>query len=90
MEEGPTEVLLDRPFHPYTRALWDSRVSRGTHYTRDSLVLIGGAPPDPQSPEPGCPFAPRCGRVQSDCRVSVPPLVGSDRVLRCFHPLGEA
>jgi len=89
MEEGRTEDVLKAPTHPYTRALWQSRVRRGSHYKTQPLVLIGGQPPDPRFPEPGCPFAPRCVLAQPECSVGIPPLerVG-DRTHRCFFPLG--
>jgi len=88
LEEGRTAEVLDHPAHPYTKALWDSRVRRGTHYLTDPLILIGGQPPDPRVPEPGCPFAPRCGRVRPECRAGIPPLESAGpRTRRCFFPL---
>ncbi len=91
MEQGTTRSLLDAPAHPYTRALWDSRVPRGAHYTSQKLVLIGGAPPDPQHPEPGCPFAPRCPRAQDRCRTALPELeTHGDRTRRCWFPLEKS
>lgn len=89
MEEGPKSSLLSDPRHPYTKALWDSRVKRGSHYSADALVLIGGQPPDPQIPEPGCPFAPRCSRVAGQCRTTLPGLtvVPGGRKRRCWFPL---
>jgi oligopeptide/dipeptide ABC transporter ATP-binding protein len=88
MEQGTTADLLKAPAHPYTRALWDSRVPRGAHYSTNKLVLIGGTPPDPQRPEPGCPFAPRCPRAQDHCRTALPELESQgDRARRCWFPL---
>jgi len=89
VEEAATKILLKEPRHPYTLALWDSRVKRRSHYSTEALVLIGGQPPDPQSPEPGCPFAPRCSRAQSRCRESLPPLKvdSGNRTYRCWFPL---
>jgi oligopeptide/dipeptide ABC transporter ATP-binding protein len=88
MEQGSTRALLNAPEHPYTRALWDSRVPRGAHYSSQKLVLIGGSPPDPQRPEPGCPFAPRCPRAQDRCRTGLPALEERDgRARRCWFPL---
>lgn len=89
LEEGATKALLESPRHPYTKALWHSRVKRGSHHSSDALVLIGGQPPDPQSPEPGCPFEPRCPRAQAKCREALPALSAESdgRRCRCWFPL---
>jgi len=88
LEEGMTNEVLLHPAHPYTKALWDSRVHRGAHYKTHPLVLIGGQPPDPRIPEPGCPFAPRCSRAHPECRAGIPPLEAvGPRTRRCFFPL---
>lgn len=57
IEQGPTEEILARPAHPYTRALLAAipRVS-GTK----ELHPIPGEPPDPRSPHTGCVFLSRC------------------------------
>jgi oligopeptide/dipeptide ABC transporter ATP-binding protein len=90
LEEAPTDSLLSHPRQPYTKGLWDSRVKRGSHYSTAPLTLIGGSPPDPQYPEPGCPFAPRCPRSQDRCRAELPPLEGAPgRRHRCWFPLEE-
>jgi len=88
LEEGTTASLLKNPRHPYTRALWESRVRHGSHYSTDKLVLIGGSPPDPQRPQPGCPFAPRCPLAQDRCQT-LPVLEKSTdgRTWRCWFPL---
>jgi len=87
MEQGRTADVLKRPAHPYTQALWSSRVRRGTHYKTDRLSLIGGAPPDPQQPEPGCPFAPRCSRVHDSCKTAIPAWTETNgRAFRCLFP----
>ena len=72
VETGPTRDLLDRPRHPYTRALIDALPSRGVSGER--LKSIPGAPPDLTSPPPGCRFEPRCGFALPACRDAVPPL----------------
>jgi oligopeptide/dipeptide ABC transporter ATP-binding protein len=56
VEVGPTEEVLTRPLHPYTRALLDIVPEAGG---LDRPVLAG-EPPDPTRIPPGCRFHPRC------------------------------
>ena len=75
LEHGTTADVLRAPRHPYTRALLDSMLSFGKHYSRDPLQTIKGNVPNPYRPEPGCPFAPRCPLAHAECSVALPPLV---------------
>jgi peptide/nickel transport system ATP-binding protein len=59
VELGPTEEVLLRPLHPYTRALLDV-VPEAGGIDRPYLT---GEPPDPTKVPPGCRFHPRCPRV---------------------------
>jgi oligopeptide/dipeptide ABC transporter ATP-binding protein len=90
MENGPADRVLGAPLHPYSRALLDSHPRLGNHYTEKRLTTIPGSIPDPHVPEPGCPFAPRCGLVTDICRKSIPPLVESKdnpgHLYRCIFP----
>jgi len=84
-EVGPTAELLASPLHPYTAGLLRSRLSVDVS-TRP--VAIGGAPPDPLRPPPGCAFAPRCSSADAECRTAVPEAVERDgRDVACVHPL---
>ena len=56
VEIGPTEEVLLRPLHPYTRALLDVVPEAGG---LDRPILTG-EPPDPTRVPPGCRFHPRC------------------------------
>ncbi|QCI65448.1 ABC transporter ATP-binding protein [Phreatobacter stygius] len=86
VEEGPTQDVLARACHPYTRGLLESLPSRNPRGR--PLAQIPGMTPNLLRLPPGCPFAPRCPAVQADCRREPPPethpLAG--RRLRCFHP----
>jgi peptide/nickel transport system ATP-binding protein len=66
LEEGPTDDVLRRPAHPYTIGLLASRLQLTSPRDRPVLSLPGEVP-DPESPPPGCPFAPRCALVVEAC-----------------------
>jgi oligopeptide transport system ATP-binding protein len=72
-ERAPTMELFEMPGNPYTKGLLRS-VPDPTSTTGE-LYQIPGLPPDPAHLPPGCPFAPRCDRVQDICRNQFPPFV---------------
>ena len=82
-EDAATDVIFDRPLHPYTRGLMDAFPS--LHGPRRELTGIPGAPPDLRSPPVGCRFQPRCGDAFAECPERHPELrtVGEGRV-RCL------
>jgi peptide/nickel transport system ATP-binding protein len=83
MEQGPADVLLSAPRHPYTRLL----VAAAAH-TPGDLPAGPGTPPV-IDPDPGCPFAARCPLAQARCHDETPaetPL-GGDHAVRCHFPL---
>ena len=89
VEQGPTDRVIDEPAHPYTRGLLESVPS---HNERGRpLRQIPGMAPSMLALPPGCAFAPRCPRVQDDCRRVPPPEepVEAGRTTRCYHPLVE-
>src|SRR5262245_1125955 len=73
-ESGTTAELFARPANPYTRGLLLS-VPDVTAEDRGDLYQIPGLPPDVANLPRGCPFAPRCDRVEARCRETFPPLV---------------
>ena len=80
VERGPTETVLSRPLHPYTRILLDSAPGEaGPMRFADNDV-----PAD----QPGCPFAPRCPLAGDDCieRPVESRQVGASSVA-CIRPL---
>ena len=66
VELGPTQDVLARPAHPYTRRLIDCVPVLGE--PDRPLAPIEGAPPPVDRLPPGCAFAPRCPRATSACR----------------------
>ncbi len=91
MEDNTAQNIINYPYHPYTLGLIKSLPIFGNHYSTHKLVSIPGTVPDPVSPEPGCPFAPRCPMVKSDCRLDLPKLGRKDGSYRCIldGPKGE-
>jgi peptide/nickel transport system ATP-binding protein len=73
VETGPTEQLITRPAHPYTRALLASVPPiRGELPAR--LHSIPGSPPTGGIRIQGCSFAPRCPIARDVCRTVSPEL----------------
>jgi oligopeptide/dipeptide ABC transporter ATP-binding protein len=87
VEAAPTKLVFGKPAHPYTQALL-AAVPRADTPRGSRLAAIGGQPPNLVNLPPGCPFAPRCVKVQPRCRVELPPLetVGLDQQAACFYP----
>jgi oligopeptide/dipeptide ABC transporter ATP-binding protein len=65
LETGSSQEIMRDPAHPYTRGLLNSFPS--LHGPRRELVGIPGSPPDLRSPDPGCPFIPRCNYALPSC-----------------------
>lgn len=63
VEVAPTAQLFERPRHPYTQGLLQSRPG---HRTRGQGLV--GTSPDPRKVPSGCAFAPRCPRVAEVCQ----------------------
>jgi oligopeptide/dipeptide ABC transporter ATP-binding protein len=74
IETGTAEQVLQRPGHPYTRALLASLPQPGTA-GQGELSSIPGTPAIPADPPPGCAFHPRCPLAEESCRTAVPPLI---------------
>ena len=72
-EQAPTRELFAVPGNPYTKGLLRS-VPDPTD-EQGKLYQIPGQPPDVAHLGPGCPFAPRCDRVEEICRKEFPPFV---------------
>ncbi len=72
-ERAPTKELFAQPGNPYTKGLLRS-VPDPTD-EQGKLYQIPGLPPDVAHLGAGCPFAPRCDRVEDICRREFPPFV---------------
>lgn len=70
VEEGPVEMVLGNPRHPYTQALKvSSPVISPNKY---DFEPIQGEIPFPLAPPPGCHFHPRCPLADEKCREQRP------------------
>ncbi|MCC7272545.1 MAG: ABC transporter ATP-binding protein [Alphaproteobacteria bacterium] len=83
VEEGPTEAVLRRPRHFYTRMLLASLPNPARIAERRRLVSFPGLPPDLRAPPAGCVFADRCPAVEAACRTAPPVLAGDAQKSAC-------
>jgi peptide/nickel transport system ATP-binding protein len=83
VELGPTELVFNKPLHPYTQMLIQSLPRVGDHKHREG---ISGRPPSLIDPRPGCRFAQRCPFVMDICREELPLLleVEPDHFVACY------
>src|SRR6218665_325350 len=70
VEVAPTEMLFERPQHPYTQLLMDAIPRR--EYGRRRVRNASGDVPSPLDPPGGCPFHPRCPLAMERCRSETP------------------
>jgi len=83
VEIGTTRDILDRPRHPYTRALISATLD--PFAAKRTREVLSGEAPSPIAPPSGCHFHPRCPMVREICRSQPPPLVdaGDGHVSAC-------
>jgi oligopeptide/dipeptide ABC transporter ATP-binding protein len=67
VEKGKTLDVLERPLHPYTKALLSVMPVPNPRLRRERIILKGETP-NPINLPRGCRFHPRCPIVQPHCR----------------------
>ncbi|MDR1837352.1 MAG: ABC transporter ATP-binding protein [Treponema sp.] len=84
IEEGPSRNFFS-PLHPYTKAL--IRAIPDKQKRGKKLENIPGKVPSIEDGLCGCPFAPRCKKIQSPCLKTFPPPIDvlAGRV-HCYFP----
>ncbi len=88
VESAPVKQIFETPAHPYTVGLLHS-MPRLDDQRGVKLSPIAGQPPDLLNPPAGCPYAPRCPKVQERCRRERPelmPVGRGEQVAACFYP----
>ncbi|MFB7993927.1 oligopeptide/dipeptide ABC transporter ATP-binding protein [Streptomyces sp. NPDC056002] len=88
VEESPSDDVLDRARHPYTRALFSA--TPGLLAPIDPIPLVGPVPSATHPPS-GCPFRTRCWKADAMCAESMPEFEqgGEGHRFRCHHPVRE-
>ncbi len=72
-EIGPSDLLYEKPLHPYTEALLSAALVPDPNVELNHTVLQG-EPPSPLNPPSGCRFRTRCPKAQDRCAAEVPEL----------------
>ncbi len=85
VEEGPSEVVFQRPLHPYTKTLLDAlpklRTNERTPVRRKRILSHERA-----EAGTGCSFYPRCPEPLEVCKKEEPHLKGAgDRKVACLR-----
>jgi oligopeptide/dipeptide ABC transporter ATP-binding protein len=86
VEMSPARELLQRPLHPYTKALMNS-VPKLSGDAKRLSAIPGNVPTLGNFPS-GCRFYPRCPSAHPECATMMPPLVEMEpkRWVRCLYP----
>jgi len=88
MEVSPARELYEKPIHPYTQALLAAIPIPDPHENQArARTVLGGEPPNPIDPPPGCRFHTRCPHATEICATTEPPLAeyAGGHLAACHH-----
>lgn len=90
VEDGPTDLVIGDPAHPYTEQLLAAVPNPDPDVERIGSSLAGQLEDSVDLPD-GCRFEPKCQYATDKCRESEPPLekLGNGRSTACYHPVSE-
>ncbi len=75
VEVGSAVDVVERPLHPYTRALVSAvPIPDPVRERQRQRIILQGDPPSPIKPPAGCSFHPRCPFAVGKCAIEVPNL----------------
>lgn len=90
VEYGEPSVILERPAHPYTKALRSAvPIEHPRMRAKNRRIILQGEAPSALNPPSGCAFRTRCWKADELCAEIEPPLTAvdaHDRVVACHHP----
>ncbi|MFB5679187.1 oligopeptide/dipeptide ABC transporter ATP-binding protein [Paenibacillus terreus] len=91
VEIGPTDEVLHRPQHPYTRALISNSAPLDAGGEQE-IIRIDGEPPTPVNTGPGCYFYDRCYQRREECRLHYPAFrtVSPGHQVACPYSSGDS
>lgn len=85
VEKGNRNAIFATPLHPYSKALL-SATPQADPRAKKVRIKLEGELPSPLAIPDGCPFAPRCWKVQDKCREIRPSLTNDAHSAACFFP----
>ncbi len=89
-EVAPSDRLVCKPLHPYSRALISSvPIPDPVVERKRPRQLLEGEIPSPISPPPGCAFESRCPRALNRCASQPPRMreISTEHAVACHNPL---
>lgn len=90
LEIGPTDVIFQKPRHPYTEALLSANPKPDPDAAPDRIEISGEVPSLMMRPS-GCEFHTRCAYAREKCGKVFPEAVaadfGDEHIYCCHYPL---
>ena len=85
VEQAGRRTLFKEPFHPYTKALLAAVPKLSNVDGGRTKYRLGGYPPSPTDPPPGCRFHTRCPQCMPLCKELSPRLmeISQDHLVAC-------